>query len=612
MSSKPALPGALGGTTEPSVHELQQHSTSSELAEHRFLGGSKEPGAENRLDDAAIEKEDEPEETAAGHGTPGKLTTPSAKTRPTGDAIGVEDEPAAEPEETPAANPESHPPGAPAEGEETEEYPTTYGLLAILSGTSLIFFAVLLDQSILSTAVPQITSDFHSLPDVGWHSGAYQLMSATLQPLTGKLYTYLQMKWTFLIFFIIFEIGSLLCAVATSSSFFIAGRTVAGIGVSGLTNGTLSIVAGSVPLEKRAFYLGLLIGVGQLGLVSGPLIGGSLTQYATWRWCFWINLPIGAVAGLALLFTRIPELTVKPPLSLSLVRRIIPDLNLVSFILFAPAAVLLLLAHQFGSDALYTWNSSVIIGLLVGAGVAAILFVLWERRVGDIAIIPSSMVSKRAVDIPWNTVFPIELQSVKGVSPTLSGLLFVVVFGTLISRSGYYLPFATLAGIGAAVGSGLISTLSPQTPTGEWIGYQILYGLRGCGIQIAVVAVQNSLPPKQIAVGTAFLVFCSTFTASAFIVVANTIFTQSLVSEIQRLVPSVDPAAALAAGGSAQAVRGLVSVGSPELKALLKAYANAFDSVCYFMLSLAAISAIASLGMGWVDIRKKEPQENEA
>lgn len=78
------------------------------------------------------------------------------------------------------------------------------------------------------------------------------------------------------------------------------------------------------------------------------------------------------------------------------------------------------------------------------------------------------------------------------------------------------------------------------------------------------------------------------------------------------MVPSVDPAAALAAGGSAQAVRGLVPVGSPELKPLLKAYANAFDSVCYFMLSLAAISAIASLGMGWVDIRKKEPQENEA
>ncbi len=216
MSSKPALPGALGGTTEPSVHELQQHSTSSELAEHRFLGGSKEPGAENRLDDAAIEKEDEPEETAAGHGTPGKLTTPSAKTRPAGDAIGVEDEPAAEPEETPAANPESHPPGAPAEGEATEEYPTTYGLLAILSGTSLIFFAVLLDQSILSTvsclswtrdarvvgcpakrtashykphdanraqqAVPQITSDFHSLPDVGWYSGAYQLVRYVHDP----------------------------------------------------------------------------------------------------------------------------------------------------------------------------------------------------------------------------------------------------------------------------------------------------------------------------------------------------------------------------------------------------------------------------------------------
>jgi hypothetical protein len=117
------------------------------------------------------------------------------------------------------------------------------------------------------------------------------------------------------------------------------------------------------------------------------------------------------------------------------------------------------------------------------------------------------------------------------------------------------------------------------------------------------------LPPKQIAVGTAFLVFCSTFTASVFIVVGNTIFTQSLVSGILRLAPSVDPATALAAGGSADAVRGLLPPGSPELKGLLQAFSLAFDKVCYFMLVLAAVSAIASLGMGWVDVRKKKIPE---
>ncbi|KAI1121165.1 major facilitator superfamily domain-containing protein [Nemania abortiva] len=578
------------------------------------------------------------------------------ETRPVDTATAVEDD---ELEETPPANSQPNPSKEPKEDEQPAiNYPTAYKLLTILSGTSLIFFAVLLDQSILSTAVPQITSDFHSLPDVGWYSGAYQLTSATLQPLTGKMYTYFHMKWTFLVFFIIFEIGSLVCALATSSSFFIAGRAVAGIGVSGLTNGTLSIVAASVPLEKRAFYLGILIGIGQLGLVSGPLIGGSLTQYATWRWCFWINLPLGAVAGLALLFIRIPELTAKPPFSLRLIRSIIPELDPVGFVLFVPAAVLLLLALQFGSGYEYAWNSPVIIGLLVGAVVASILFVLWEQRAGEAAIIPASMLSQRIVwtsGLQYSSLlgaifigtqyFPIYFQAAKGVSPALSGvyllpsilsqLLFVMVSGALITRIGYYLPFATLAGIGATIGSGLISTWSYDTPTGEWVGYQILYGLRGCGIQIvsnsiptaiehrradilpyappqAVVAVQNALPPKQITVGTAFLVFCSTFTASVFIVIGNAIFTQSLVSEILRLAPSVDPAATLAAGGSADAVRGLLPAGSPELEGLLQAFSLAFDKVCYFMLALAAVSVIASFGMGWVDVRKKPKREEAA
>jgi hypothetical protein len=165
-------------------------------------------------------------------------------------------------------------------------------------------------------------------------------------------------------------------------------------------------------------------------------------------------LPIGAVAGLALLFIRIPELTAKPPLSLHLVRSIIPQLDLIGFILFAPAAVLLLLALQFGSGDEYAWNSPVIIGLFVGAGVAAILFVFWERHAGEVAIIPSSMLSQRVVwtsGLQYSSLigaiflgtqyFPIYFQAVKGVGPTLSGvyllpsiisqLLFVVVSGAL-------------------------------------------------------------------------------------------------------------------------------------------------------------------------------------
>ncbi|KAI1433340.1 efflux pump protein [Xylaria sp. CBS 124048] len=515
----------------------------------------------------------------------------------------------------------------PKEGDILGNHLTGFKLFALLFSTGIIFFALLLDGSIIGTAVPKITSEFHSLPDVGWYSGAYQLTSAVLQPLTGKIYTYFRTKWTLLIFFLIFEVGSLLCAVATSSTFFILGRAVAGIGVSGLQNGCLIVVAGAVPLQQRAFYLGLLIGTGQLGLIIGPLVGGVFTQYVTVS--FYINLPIGAVAAALLAWVHCPEQLVKPPFSLSLVRRVIPQLDVIGFALFAPAAIMLLLALQFGSGNTYAWDSSVIIGLFAGSGVGVLLFLWWEWKAGDAAMIPFSMLSHRIV---WASTIqyvalisgifvgtqylPIYFQSVKGEGPVLSGVYLLpgiivqivlgILTGTLIPRIGYYTPFAIFGGVGTTIAAGLISTWGINVSTGTWIGHQILWGFRGAGVQLAVVAIQNALPPKQGQLAVSFLVFGQTFSTAIFIVVGNTIFTQTLVRETRRLVPSVDPAAVLQAGGSAQAVRMLVPPGDgPELLALLKAFANAFDTVCYLMLAAAAISTLASFGMGWVDIRKK-------
>ncbi|KAI2643641.1 major facilitator superfamily domain-containing protein [Xylaria nigripes] len=521
----------------------------------------------------------------------------------------------------------------PKEGDILNDHLTGFKLFALLFSTALIFFALLLDTSIISTAVPKITSEFHSLPDVGWYTGAYQLASAVLQPLTGKLYTFFPTKWTFLIFFCIFEVGSLLCAVATSSTFFIIGRAVAGLGVSGLQNGSLTIVSSAVALQERAFYLGLLIGAGQIGLVIGPLVGGLLTEYVTWRWCFYLNLPLGAVAGGLLAIIHCPEQIVKPPFSLSLFRRVIPQLDIIGFLLFAPAAIMLLLALQLGSGDQHAWNSSVVIGLFVGAGVAVALFLLWEWKAGEKAIIPFSMIGNRIV---WTSTvqyvalvcavfvgtqyLPIFFQAVLGVGPVLSGvyllpgiitqLILVIVTGSLIPRVGYYLPFAVLAGIGATLGAGLISTWGPHTTIGMWIGFQIIWGFRGAGVQLAIVAIQNALPGKLSQLGVSFLVFAQTFSTAVFVVIGNTIFTQSLLQETSRLVPSVDATKVLQAGGSAQAVRSLVPPGSPELAALLRAYSNAFSSTCYLMVAAAGISVIASFGMGWVDIRKTKQEAN--
>jgi MFS family permease len=111
--------------------------------------------------------------------------------------------------------------------------------------------------------------------------------SAALQPLSGKVYTYLKLKHVFLFHLFLFELGSLICGVANSSSMLIGGRTLAGLGSAGLMNGGLNIIVNSTPLEKRPLYTGIMIGIGQMGLVTGPLIGGALAEHVTWRWCKW-------------------------------------------------------------------------------------------------------------------------------------------------------------------------------------------------------------------------------------------------------------------------------------------------------------------------------------
>ncbi|KAI1643071.1 putative MFS multidrug transporter [Daldinia loculata] len=521
------------------------------------------------------------------------------------------------------------------DGAENEEYVTGYKLALLLFSVTTFFFLLMLDMSIISTAVPQITSDFHSLPDIGWYSGAYQLAGATLQPLTGKLYTRVSAKWVFLFFFFIFEVGSLICAVSQSSVMFIIGRAVAGVGSSGLQNGSLTVIAGAAPLDKQPMYVAYMMAFGQIGLIAGPLIGGVFTQYVTWRWCFYINLPLGGLAGIFLAFMHVPDQTVKPQISFKLLREVIPQLDLIGFAIFAPSAVMLLLALQFGSSQ-YPWNSSTVIGLFVGAGVTFPIFLWWERRQGDEAMLPFSMVGRRIV---WVSAlygaalmtsifvgaqfFPIYFQSVKGVGPTMSGVnmlpsilssvVFILVSGALLGRLGYYLPWGAFAGAATAVAAGMISMWGPDTTTAFWIGTQILYGARGCGIQIGLVALQNNLPPAQSALGVAFLIFCQNFSAAVFSVVANTIFQQTLQKQITILAPSIDPAMALAAGGSAEAVRALAPPDSPELRGVLMAFSKAFDTTAYLLIACASLSFVASWGMGWIDVRKKkQPEKGEA
>ncbi|KAI0842746.1 MFS general substrate transporter [Hypoxylon sp. FL0890] len=506
------------------------------------------------------------------------------------------------------------------------EYVTGIKLIFILFPITLVYFLLMLDGSIVSTAIPSITSEFNSLLDIGWYGGAYQLASSAFQPLSGKIYTYFSTKWCFLTFFFVFEVGSALCGAAQSSVMLIVGRAIAGLGSSGLANGVLTMISAVMPPHRQPLFMGIMIGLGQIGIACGPLIGGAFTEYASWRWCFYVNLPCGAVVAALLLFLRIPETTLKSP-PLEVLNTAMGSLDLLGFVLIAPAAIMFFLALQYGGNQ-YAWDSSTVIGLFVGAAVTFALFLIWERHKGDEAMLPFYMFRQRVIWSASGTMFffmgalyianyylPIYFQSILNDSALMSGVhvlptiiaqvILAMLSGTMVTRLGYYLPWVVLGTAAVTVAYGLFSRLTPFTPTQDWIGYQILYGA-GCGgaWTMSYIAIQNSVTAAQIPIAMAILIFCQNLGGAVFLIAAQTIFSNSLREQIEQRAPGVNAEQIIAAG--ARSIRQLVS--GEQLAEVLQAYSSSINEVMYMGIGVSGVSFVFCWCLGWKDIRaNKKP-----
>ncbi|RWA08809.1 hypothetical protein EKO27_g6301 [Xylaria grammica] len=336
--------------------------------------------------------------------------------------------------------------------------------------------------------------------------------------------------WTVLVFFGIFEIGSVLCGAAVSSLMFIVGLFVA----AGIRY---------APLHKRPGDVGRFVDERLLGFAIGPLIGGAFTSYTTWRWS-------GGLATIAIALLRLQGEAEKPK-AWSLVPNLHRHLDLIGFFLLAPATLQLLLALQFGGVNYYPWNSSQVIGLFVGAFATGVIWFFWNRYRGEDVLTPRALISRGSVlatglytalhtSAVYGAIYflPLYFQGVNRASALLSTVyLLPMILAQLFTAAAgiacYVMPVAIFSSIFLSVGSGLYSILQPSSSTGKWVGFQILGGIgSGAGLRLSVTSVQAAMGVKELASGIAFVIFCENLDPTIALTLTNVIFSSSLPKEL--------------------------------------------------------------------------------
>ncbi|KFZ02102.1 hypothetical protein V500_00432 [Pseudogymnoascus sp. VKM F-4518 (FW-2643)] len=471
------------------------------------------------------------------------------------------------------------------------EYPSIAKVIPIMLALSASMFLVALDRNIVATAVPRIADEFHSIGDVGWYGSSYLLTASAFILLFGKIYTLYSPKWVLLAAIALFEVGSAICGAANSSTVFIVGRAIAGWGSSGIFTGALVITQYILPLPKRPMIMGMMGATFGLASIAGPLIGGAFTSNVTWRWCFYINLPIGVAAMSLLAFIlETPDLAANRPS----LRGQLAQLDPLGTSCFLPSIVCLLLALQWGGST-YPWKDARIIALLVLAALLMLAFIgiqIWKK---DSATVPVRIFKQRSVAAGFCFSFcngaammtmiyylPVWFQVIKGVNALQSGIdtlpfllgstAGVISGGATVSKLGYYTPHMIAGPVLMAIGSGLITTFTIHTTAPHWIGYQILFGYgNGICMQQASLAAQTVLTKKDVAIGSALMMFAQQISGAVFV--------------------SVEPTQ-------------LRAVLEPSLLSpVLLAYNKALTSTFTVAVAMAALGLFPALAMEWKSVK---------
>ncbi|MEV2214719.1 MFS transporter [Streptomyces sp. NPDC050997] len=460
-----------------------------------------------------------------------------------------------------------------------------------------------LDSTIVSTALPTIVSELGGLDHLSWVVTAYLLASTAATPLWGKLGDQYGRKRLFQLAIVIFLVGSALCGAAQNMPQLIAFRALQGLGGGGLMVLSMAIVGDLVPPRERGRYQGMFGAVFGTTSVLGPLLGGLFTEHLSWRWVFYVNLPVGVVA-LAVIATvlRIPRTST---------RHVIDYLG--TFLIASVATCLVLVASLGGTT--WGWGSPQIVGLAVLGVVLAVAFVAVERRAAE-PVLPLKLFRIRTFALSAvisfvvgfamfgaMTYLPTFLQVVQGVTPTLSGvhmlpmvlgLLLASTFsGQVVSRTGRWKVFPVVGTGVTTLGLLLLHRLDEHSSTAAMSGTFFVFGLGlGLVMQVLVLIVQNAVSYEDLGVATSGATFFRSIGASFGVAVFGTVFANLLGDRLADAFRGTQLPPGVSVGALESDPRGIAALPADLRTPALHAYASSITDVFLYAAPVAVLGFV--------------------